>query len=285
MNYWANGNAAAVGDFNGDGNLDLAMSSGANYLLVLPGTGNGAFIQPAMSTVFPNVEIGLTSVVTADFNHDGYPDLAITDSRFTIVSILLGAAGGGFQPAATYNAPEAYAAAVADVNGDGNPDLILAGDSGASVMPGNGSGGFGTAVSYPAGPSARAVAIADFDGDRQSSDLAIVNRVKSGTVSILFGNGNGTFQAPVTYAVGSEPSAVVGADFNGDGSVDLAVTNHASGTVSILLNRGKGVFGAAIDYAVGAWPESLVGVDLNGDSKTRSRRRQRRFRQHIHPLR
>jgi large repetitive protein len=81
------------------------------------------------------------------------------------------------------------------------------------------------------------------------------------------GNGDGTFQAAVNYAVGSWPSSVAVGDFKGDGKLDLAVTNSGSNNVSVLLGNGDGTFGATVNYGAGSGPASLAVGDFNGDGK------------------
>ncbi|HEX7139766.1 MAG TPA: FG-GAP-like repeat-containing protein, partial [Vicinamibacterales bacterium] len=97
-------------------------------------------------------------------------------------------------------------------------------------------------------------------------DLAVANS-GSNDVSVLLGNGNGTFQTAVSYSVGTTPEAVIAADFNRDGKLDLAVANSASGTVSILLGNGDGTFQTATTFAVGTNPIALAAADLNRDGK------------------
>ena len=93
------------------------------------------------------------------------------------------------------------------------------------------------------------VAVGDFNGDGKA-DLAVAN-CDSNNVSVLLGNGNGTFQAAVNYAAGTYPSSVAVGDFNGDGKADLAVANCASNNVSVLLGNGNGTFQAAVNYGAG----------------------------------
>jgi hypothetical protein len=120
-------------------------------------------------------------------------------------------------------------------------------------------------VSYAAGSYPRSVAVGDFNGDGVS-DLAVANS-GSGTVSVLLGKGDGTFQAAQDYAVGSNPVSVVVGDFNGDGHLDLAVANFYDGTVSVLLGNGNGTFQPAQSYGTGdgGYPTSVAVGDFDGD--------------------
>ena len=106
----------------------------------------------------------------------------------------------------------------------------------------------------------------DFNGDGRP-DLAVAN-YGSNDVSVLLGNGDGTFQPQVTYAVGSSPVALVAGDFNGDGRPDLAVANYGANDVSVLLGNGDGTFQPQVTYAVGSSPTALVAGDFNGDGRT-----------------
>jgi FG-GAP-like repeat/Abnormal spindle-like microcephaly-assoc'd, ASPM-SPD-2-Hydin len=104
---------------------------------------------------------------------------------------------------------------------------------------------------------------ADFNGDG-NQDLAVANYLDN-TVSILLGQGHGTFQPQVTYATGVGPENVIAADFNGDGKPDLAVVDSLADTVSILLGNGDGTFQAHVDYATGLEPARVATGDFNGD--------------------
>ena len=125
---------------------------------------------------------------------------------------------------------------------------------------------FATPVTYSAGDSPNAVAIGDLNGDGEP-DLAIANSV-SQNVSVLLGNGDGTFLAKVDYAVGGNPNGVVIADVNSDSKPDLATANNLN-SISVLLGNGNGTFGPKTDYALAAFsiPNDIVSGDLNGDNK------------------
>src|ERR1700678_1938727 len=232
--------AVAVGDFNGDGNLDLAV---ANYC------GNDPTCQS-----------------------DG------------TVSILLGNGDGTFRKVADYAAQGGSSAvAIADFNGDGKLDLAVVNScefalcndystqGTVSILLGNGDGTFRPAVSYETGSNSNSVAVGDFNRDG-IADLAVTN-LEDGTVSILLGNGNGTFHAHVDYQTGFSPDAVTVADFNRDGKLDLAVANCCGaddycggGSISILSGNGDGTFQQHRDYKTPANATSVAVGDLNGDS-------------------
>ncbi len=232
----------AAGDFNGDGKMDLAVGTSpfsSGQLTIYLGNGDGTFQALATYTVGQDSSQGPGSIVVADFNGDGKPDLATSNGwGSNSVSILLGNGDGTFQTQVQYpTGSEPYALATADINGDGKPDLVVANSDPAvntvSVLLGNGDGTFKTEVEYPTGVGANSVAVGDFNGDKKL-DLAVAD-YNSNTVSILLGNGDGTFQANMDYVVGGSPDLIVAYDFNGDGKLDLAVTNSSANAVSVLL--------------------------------------------------
>jgi hypothetical protein len=109
------------------------------------------------------------------------------------------------------------------------------------------------------------VAVADVNGDGKA-DLLVTNQ-GSNTVSVLLGNGNGSFKAAKNFAVGTAPLGVAAGDVNGDGILDLVVANDGSGNVSVLLGNGNGTFGAAKTYKAGTGPSALSLADVNGDGR------------------
>ena len=110
------------------------------------------------------------------------------------------------------------------------------------------------------------MAVGDLNGDGKL-DIAATGSAGTGIVNVLMGNGDGTFQAPVTYTLGNNPTAVAVGDLNGDGRPDLVTASPGSGTVSVLLNHGDGTFGSSNDYAAGLSPETVKVGDLNGDGR------------------
>jgi hypothetical protein len=120
-------------------------------------------------------------------------------------------------------------------------------------------------VTFSTGTKPFYVLTADFNGDGKL-DLAVADE-SANTVSILLGNGNGSFQTHVDYATGAAPTWIAAGDFNGDGKIDLVTSNANASTFSLLLGNGDGTFHAHIDTATGTGPLSIVAADLNGDGK------------------
>jgi hypothetical protein len=230
--------SVAIGDFNDDGQQDLAVANTTwvGTVSVLLGNGDGSFAT--YTSYLAGVRPG--SVAIGDFNGDGQQDLAVENYSWEgKVSVLLGNGDGSFAtytsyPAGTYP----LSIAVGDFDGNGWQDLVVANRyyNEVSVLLGNGDGSFATEISYQVGYYPWAVAIGDFNGDGRQ-DLAVAN-FDSDDVSVLFGNGDGSFATQTRYPAGLHPQSVAIGDFNGGGRQDLAVTtSNWGGAVSVLLNQ------------------------------------------------
>jgi hypothetical protein len=245
--------SVAIGDFNGDGKSDLALTTNSQGIVsVAFGNGTGGF---GATTNF-NVGSGPASVKTGDFNGDGKSDLVVANYASNNVSILLGNGTGGFGATTNFNVGlNPFSVVVGDFNGDGKSDLATANFSSnnVSVLLGNGNGTFGTTTNFAVGTNPRDIIIADFNGDGKS-DLATAN-FSSNNVSVLLGNGNGTFGTATNFAVGTSPYALTVGDLDGNGSPDLAVTNLNSNNVSVLY--------AGRDPIGGPGDDNLNGSDGN----------------------
>jgi hypothetical protein len=268
----------AVGDFTGNGTLDLAVSAGGgNSVSVLWGKGDGTF-QGYVDAGAGNIP---SAVVVADFDNDGKSDVVVANSGGNTVSVILSNGNKTFQTRTDYPAGATpYSIAAADFNGDGVLDLAVAnnycpsfpdcGEGTITILLGNANGTFQGPVQYSTGPDTdpTSIAVGDFNGDGVP-DLAVANNNPNtlNYVSVLLGNGDGTFQTQQDFLVQSGPGWVALGDFNGDGKLDLAVTNFNSNSVSILLGNGDGTFQNAVNYTVGNGPVSVAVGDFSGDHK------------------
>jgi len=311
--------SVAFGDLNKDGRLDFLVANTCaggtdcnntaddGAVSVFVNKGQGTF---KAARVYVNSDCEESAVANGDFNRDGNADLAVTESCIGVpsgqVTIWLGRTNGVFKPGLTFPLAGHYVSSihVADFNGDGKLDLVAAsnctntdtcgtGSAGLSVLLGNGDGTFQPAQRQSLGGFfAYSVAVGNFDGD-DVPDLAVFQRTICGTtggclpssVSILLGNGDGTFGVSHTYASGGGTGRfelgilpvnfLSVADFNGDAKDDLAIANPcldiygcSSGTLRVLLGQGDGTFKVS-QYKL-VLPPLAVGItfgDLNNDDK------------------
>jgi hypothetical protein len=257
----------ALGDFNKDGNLDVVATlpsntANAGGYIILLGNGDGTF---RTGTIQMGVLGYSRWVAVGDFNHDGKLDLAFADGQQingsagnAELSIALGNGDGTFKAPVHYASPGLPSSdnlnpedvAVGDVNGDGKLDVIVSNyDDNINVFIGNGDGTFKPAVGYSPGEYPRDVVIADVNGDGKA-DLVVSNLginvggaefaaegYQPGSVAVMLGNGNGTFQAPIQYQPFDYPGWTAVGDFNGDKTPDLAISQVFDGhTVAVMLN-------------------------------------------------
>ncbi len=282
--------SAAVADLNGDGKPDIVVTNWYNSnLAVLLGNGDGTF-QTAV--IYGSGEQS-TAVAVGDVDGDGKPDIVVGNNG--TVGVLLGNGDGTFQPVVTYPSGGesqmfATPVAIADLNGDGKPDIVVvnsgavSGPHNVGILLGNGNGTFQPVVTYSSGgliPDS--VAVADVNGDGKL-DILVINQYCDTcetwpALGLLLGNGDGTFQPTVSYVLsGNGGESIAVNDLNGDGKLDavvgVACTDDSCQTtgVIVLLGNGDGTFQPGVTYG---WPMSSDGVasvgtvlaDVNGDGK------------------
>jgi Big-like domain-containing protein/VCBS repeat protein/FG-GAP repeat protein len=287
-----------AGDFNSDGYTDLAVASQPvspslqGTVEVLLGAGLGSFSGLETYNVgsSPGVSSSPTSVATGVFTTSGHLDLAVTAANDNTLNVLTGNGDGTFNDTieARYGTGATpYSAVVATLIPNGKSDVVVAnfGAASVSVLMGNGDaiGSFQSRVDYDSGPQPNSVVVGDFNNDG-IPDLAFADGdcatpCTPNSISIILGNSNpttgianGTFGAQATFTTltGSETDtdtyALVAADFNGDGNLDIAAVNNNTNNVVILLGNGDGTFQAPLGpYAVGTQPTGIAVRDFNGD--------------------
>ncbi len=264
VNVGINAQSIAVGDFNGDGNQDLAFANfGLNYVAIRIGDGNGGFSGTT------NVTVGSLpiSVAVGDFNNDGKQDLAVANSDSNNVSILIGNGSGDFAAGTPVTFPDSlHAVTIGDFNNDGKQDLAVVRPSTdkVSIRLGDGLGGFTGSTDITVGGTPRAAALGDFNNDGKQ-DLAVTN-LNGLSISILSGDGLGGF-SQTTVSVTNQPDAIKLGDFNNDGQQDLAVSNTFATSVTLLLGNGSGGFSPQPDISVGNSPIAIAVADFNNDGK------------------
>jgi FG-GAP-like repeat/Putative Ig domain/FG-GAP repeat len=277
--------AIAIADFNEDGRPDLVVA-GATRLFVFLGKGDGTFALTPASPIpvpsppdddFASPYVG--SFAVGDFNFSGHLGFAVAEPQNLAAVILLGNGDGSFTLSSA-NFANSLGEPIndihaADFNADGSLDLAFVNElSGvSSVVLGYGQGAFNAAGDlFVTTGFAEAGAVGDFNGDGKLDVIVAsggTTAFPGSGLAVSLGNGDGTFTQGSTSPIllGSLLSSIVTADFNGDGKLDLAVTDSAGNAVIILLGNGDGTFGPPTTIPVGNSPESIIAADFNNDGK------------------
>jgi len=264
-------NAVVVADFNGDGIPDVVIANfdGGNVSVFL-GVGDGTFAAAVDYTV----GLAPNAIVAGDVDNNGFVDLVVSNSEDGSITVLINQGDGTFVAKPPIFIGAVQGMVLGDFNGDGNLDIaatIFGTPGNVVVLLGDGAGGFAQncpdgCVSFPVGNNPGALVAADINKDG-NLDVVVTNH-DSNTISILPGNGDGTFQPQSVLSTGTAPTGIAAGDFNNDGAVDIAVTNNGDNTVTIFLNNGTGTLAALPTTApTGALPSGIVAGDFNGDGK------------------
>jgi hypothetical protein len=267
-----------AGDFNADGKIDLATANqdvtdaSENDVSILLGNGDGTFADAVALNVSNSYSWAIAS---GDLNADGKLDLVVTsdDGLGTeYVSVVPGNGDGSFAAPINYQAYDGpfYSPTLADFNRDGKVDVAAGAyqTNTVRIFLGNGDGTLRDPLDFPAGGmdtyGPDSIAVGDFNTDGK---LDLVTTNSDGIVSMLPGNGDGTFATAWDFAMGSagSPNAC---DVNADGKLDLLITNRTSpGAVTVRLGDGKGNFTTTFTTATGGYPTSLAMGDFNNDGR------------------
>ena len=278
-------NGITIADFNEDGKPDLVVAA-VIRLSVFLGKGDGTFTLTAASPIpVPSPPYddfatpGVEFFAVGDFNNSGHLGFAVGEPQNEAAVILLGNGDGSFV-LSTANFANALGEPIsdlhaADFNGDGSLDLAFINElTGQSpIVLGYGKGAFNTAGDlFITSELDVGGAVGDFNGDGKL-DVIVASggdtTFPGSGVAVSLGNGDGTFTLGSTSPIlfGSSLSSIVTADFNGDGKLDLAVTDSAGNAVIILLGNGDGTFGPPTTIPVGNAPQSIIAADFNNDGK------------------
>ena len=268
---WAH--SAASFDYDGDGDQDLAVALGSSYICVFENNGDGTF----QNYVLHNIGRTTNAIISFDTDNDNDRDLAIINSEQNSISVITNTGDG------TINAPLVYTTGsyprmpvAARLNGDAYMDIAVASpDGNITLLINDGDGTFDN-DNYPmdnnmfGGYDVSSMCSSDLDND--GSDELIVSTMIIGilpytgdAIHVLYNNGDGTFQQPVSFSLVEDPWMVLSADFDGDNDMDISALGN---NIVIMRNHGDGTFVYPEKYYTGQWPFSIVSADFDQDNDT-----------------
>lgn len=267
-----NAEKASYRDLNGDGYLDVASISIFDELGIVLGNGDGTF---GPLTVF-SIGDYPTGIDAGDLNEDGSVDLVVSNRDLDGVSLFLGNGDGTFASEQVIAfTGQLLSVSLADLNGDGHLDVVAGNNaSTVDVRLGSGDALFGEVLSIPFAAAASDVKVVDVDGDGVL-DLAAVSRATlpatAGFIRVALGLGDGTFAPTLSFSCGLGPSGSTWADFDGNGTLDVAILRRAAGEVTILSGLGDGALelsGAIPLFTDGPGPSQITSGDVDGDCRS-----------------
>ena len=266
--------SSAIADLNNDNQLDLVISNyGTDDILILSGYSKSSSVIQTQYSLGHNSRP--TSLLAVDLNNDRFLDIVATKSAANSISILFGYGNGNFAHEITYSTgmnSSPRSISTGDFNNDNRIDLVVANyrSHTIGIYLAFDHGKFSSMISYSTGFQSFpiSVAVADFNNDT-FLDIVVAN-VRIDNVAIFLGYGNGSFNDPVSYStgIGSDPCAIVVADFNKDKRLDIAVANNQNSNVGIFFGDGHGHFQTIVTYSTGfqSHPDSMIAADLNNDN-------------------
>ena len=251
-----------VGDFDRDGNLDLAVACrSSRRVSVLLGAGDGTFGPQSDHRADARPAL----VTAGDLTGDGTLDLAVANDSTGSVSILVGDGRGGFGPPANY--PDGFESprflSIADLDGEGHPEILVGNAGQVAVLGGREDGSFGNQARLPVPPGSGFVETADVNGDGHSDIISISYLTCLAT--LFLGDGAGNFVRGSEFTVGFNPTSLRAVDLNADGWLDLVIANSGAESISVLLNLGNGRFAERYDYQSDGGAYVVALGDVNND--------------------
>jgi hypothetical protein len=287
--------ALVIDDSNHDGKLDIVSvmvtlnsdTQGVPYLAALLGDGKGGFGSPVIS-MNPGFYSTADSIVSGDVNGDGLPDVLITGPGLENSQVYINGGDGTFTPGATVIGSGAFnvvlAGALADVNGDGCLDALVADGNGyVWIATGDCKGDFAQPSYVPMGDSNASIAIADMNGDGNldivTTTIPIIDPIygdlAGNMVTVAFGDGQGHFASGKDFVGTGMSYSLAVTDFNGDGHLDVVSVSPDTDTATVFLNDGSGGFGFPQGEWIGLPGQGVLNapisapsfVDVNGDGK------------------
>lgn len=255
-------------DLNKNGNIDLVTSSRSNSISIFPGKGDGSLDEKIEIKIGDeNKDFMPINIATADFNGDGFPDLAVANFLDNSVALFFGNGDFEFSDPVFFpagNGPISLAAE--DFNNDNHPDLAVTNrrDNSVAILIGDGKGSFETTQTIEIGEKPGLMAAGDLNNDG-FPDLAIPN-VDGLSISILTNDGKGNFSRRDLDADIGSPSSLALADLNSDGWLDIVATCQNLRGITIFLNNGEAAFDTdLLAVSTDGAPDSVALGDLNGD--------------------